>query len=168
MLTLTEQEYLNLVAKRNQYFESAESHFPADAPKKKPSKYRNTKVYVYEDGYVSTEKTDGHGGLKEKFDSIKEYNRCVQLRMLERAGKISGLKQQVPFLISSAFIDKVGKKHQAIVYRADFVYVEDGEEVVEDVKGYSEQKKKYLCTEAFQLKWKLLQQKYQDKIFRIF
>lgn len=50
--------------------------------KKKP-KYRNVKVYVYEDGYVSHEPVQNHGGLADRFDSIKEYNRYRELVLLE-------------------------------------------------------------------------------------
>lgn len=37
---------------------------------------------------------------------------------------------------------------------ADFVYLEAGQETVEDVKAYDERKKAYLTTAAFNLKWK--------------
>ena len=72
----------------------------------------------------------------EKFDSRKEAQRYGVLRLLERAGKISGLKRQVSFeLIPSQRID--GKVvERAVNYIADFVYKQDGQKVVEDTKGY--------------------------------
>lgn len=88
--------------------------------------------------------------------------------MLEKAGRISDLQRQTPLLISSAFVDSEGKKHQEITYRADFIYMEDGREVVEDVKGYSREKQQFLCTEAFRLKWKMLQKLYPEKVFRLY
>ena len=62
--------------------------------KKKP-KYRNVKVYVYEDGYVSHEPVQNHGGLADRFDSIKEYNRYRELVLLEKAGIISKDRKSV-------------------------------------------------------------------------
>lgn len=85
------------------------------------------------------------------FDSTKEAERYVQLSLLERNGVISNLRMQVPFLLIpdqyeevSYFTPKKGieKKRQKLVerkveYIADFVYTDkDGNQVVEDVKGY--------------------------------
>ena len=141
-------------------------------PKKKsrPSvpKYRNRRVYVYKDGFVANIKTDSHGTLKETFDSQKEYTRCIELRLLERAGKISGLKLQVPLVIQESFVDAAGKKQKAVVYRADFMYEEGGRVIVEDVKGVDKRTGKPVCTEAFKLKWKFLKKKYGDYVFRIY
>lgn len=88
-------------------------------PKKQP-KYHNKKVVV--DGV--------------KFDSKREAARYQQLKLLERAGSISDLKLQVPFeLIPSQRIE--GKViERAWVYVADFVYRENGEQIVEDSKGF--------------------------------
>ena len=116
--------------------------------KKKP-KYRNVKVYVYEDGYVSHEPVQNHGGLADRFDSIKEYNRYRELVLLEKAGIISNLQKQVPMVIQEAFIDNDGKKQRAIIYKADFIYIKDGEEVVEDVKGYDMKKTKIYMYKSF-------------------
>lgn len=71
----------------------------------------------------------------ETFDSQKEYRRFCELRLLERAGRIADLQRQVKFeLIPSQRID--GKVvERACVYVADFVYTEDGKEIVEDTKG---------------------------------
>ena len=62
-----------------------------------------------------------------------------------------------------------GKKHKAAYYRADFVYEdENGKTVVEDVKGKDRKTGKYQTTETFNLKWKLLQAKHPDKVFRLY
>ena len=79
------------------------------------SKYRNTVVEY--DGY--------------KFDSKGESMRYYQLKMLQKAGKISGLQVHIPFEL----IPKAGK-FRAISYEADFVYIENGEKIVEDFKGF--------------------------------
>lgn len=161
MLRMTVQEYNALV--RGQKLPPDEK-----AGVKKPNKHRNVKVYVYEDGFSSTEKIEGHGRIIEHFDSIKEHRRSKELRLMERAGKISNLQLQTPMVISPAFVDKDGKKHRAIVYRADFTYLEDGQEIVEDVKGFDKKSQKFLCTEAFRLKWKMLQNLYPEKTFRLY
>lgn len=69
------------------------------------------------------------------FDSKSEAKRYAELLMLERAGAISDLQRQVEFtLIPAQYID--GKcVERACKYKADFVYLEDGKRVVEDVKG---------------------------------
>lgn len=83
-------------------------------------------------------------------DSRKEARRYEELLLLQRAGKISDLRTQVPYeLIPAQYetYERYGKKGQrlkdgiklverAVVYVADFVYVEDGKTIVEDVKGY--------------------------------
>ena len=69
------------------------------------------------------------------FDSRREAVRYQELRFLLRMGLISDLQLQVPFeLIPS---QKRGGKvvERPVKYIADFVYKENGETVVEDVKG---------------------------------
>ena len=80
------------------------------------------------------------------FDSKKEYLRFCELVLLEKAGKISDLKRQVKFVLIPAQRepDKIGKRGGKIkgalierecAYKADFVYTENGQTVVEDAKG---------------------------------
>ena len=98
-------------------------------------KYNNSKVQT----------PDG-----ERFDSVKEYKRCLHLRTLQRAGIISELDRQVKFeLIPSQWepVERYGRHGQrlkdgkkcvetAVTYVADFVYKDRvGNLVVEDVKG---------------------------------
>lgn len=80
-----------------------------------------------------------------KFDSRKEARRYAELVLLQRAGQISNLQLQVEYeLIPSQYnwyYDNKGNKkkgmclERAVKYRADFVYTENGETVVEDTKG---------------------------------
>lgn len=89
----------------------------------------------------------------ERFDSRKEACRWKELQLLERAGKISGLRRQVRYKLLDAVIDDGGKKVLgAASYVADFVYEQDGETVVEDAKGFK--------TEAYKLKRKLMWDKH--------
>ena len=81
--------------------------------------------------------------------SKKEARRAAQLHLLEDAGLIFDLREQVRFeLIPAQWEDvpRYGKKGQplkpgrkcierACDYVADFVYIEDGKEIVEDSKG---------------------------------
>lgn len=66
------------------------------------------------------------------FDSKAEARRFMELRLLERAGEISGLKLQEPFACT------VGEKSVVVcTYRADFSYWDNRQkrQRVEDVKG---------------------------------
>jgi hypothetical protein len=64
----------------------------------------------------------------EKFDSEGELNRWEILQLLEQSGKISELRRQVRFHF---IINGVN----CGAYDADFVYVENGVQVVEDFKS---------------------------------
>ena len=132
-------------------------------------KYHNVHVYIYEDGFVAYGKpVTSHRKLIQKFDSIKEYKRCCELRLLEKAGAIKKLQCQVPMVIQESFVDSDGVKQRALVYKADFTYEENGDYIVEDVKGFDYKKKKFICTQAFKQKWKLLKALYPDKKFRLY
>lgn len=84
----------------------------------------------------------------ETFDSVKEYRRFCELRLLERAGAVTDLRRQVKFeLIPTQRID--GKVvERACSYVADFTYMENGQQVVEDAKG--------MRTQEYRLKRKLM------------
>lgn len=80
------------------------------------------------------------------FDSRREARRYMELRALERAGRISGLELQrtfelVPSQRGPSTKTKTGRERlgkvleRPVTYKADFCYVEDGRLVVEDVKG---------------------------------
>lgn len=74
----------------------------------------------------------------ETYDSVKEYRRHDELKLLQKAGRINGLERQKKFpLLPSQKDPKTGKTIlRGISYVADFVYQADGRTVVEDVKGY--------------------------------
>lgn len=90
-----------------------------------------------------------------EFDSKKEGHRYSELKLLQRAGKISDLALQKRYELIPAQYEtvetgeyfKIGAKkgqpktkqvciEQSVVYIADFVYKENGQTVVEDVKGF--------------------------------
>lgn len=77
-----------------------------------------------------------------KFDSKKEANRYAELKLLEKAGLITDLELQKVFVLQPSYIDKFGKKERPIKYIADFVYTENGKQVIEDVKSEATRKNK--------------------------
>lgn len=74
----------------------------------------------------------------EKYRSQREAKRHQHLLLLQRAGKIEGLKREVAFeLAPSVRIAGEMRARPAVRYFADFVYaeLETGRFVVEDAKG---------------------------------
>lgn len=107
-----------------------------------------------------------------EFDSRKEAQRYQELRLLERAGRISNLRLQVKYVLiptqrASSFelyksgpqkgMRKPGKVlENECAYIADFCYIRNGETVVEDAKGYR--------TEVYRIKKKLMLERYGIQI----
>lgn len=86
------------------------------------NKYHNRRV----------ESSDG------RFDSVKEYARWRELKLLEKAGKITALQRQVRYELLPAQKDAKGKViERRVDYIADFVYYDLNHhgKVVEDAKG---------------------------------
>lgn len=84
------------------------------------------------------------------FDSKKESRRWQELCLLQRAGQITDLQRQVKFVLIPTqyekfprYSTKTGKRlkdgirtlEQECSYVADFTYMQDGKQVVEDTKG---------------------------------
>mgnify|MGYP001721326053 CR=1 FL=1 len=122
----------------------------------KRSKYGNQKTVV--------------NGIE--FDSRKEAQRYQELRLLERAGRISNLRLQVKYVLiptqraASFELYKSGPKkgmrkpgkvlENECAYIADFVYTQDGSEIVEDAKG--------MRTSVYRIKRKLMLERYGIQI----
>lgn len=85
------------------------------------------------------------------FDSRREADRYLVLKGMEEEGVIDGLRRQVRYELIPAF-DVGGRHYRPVFYVADFVYMEDGKEVVEDVKG--------MRTDVYRLKSKLFARRY--------
>lgn len=108
------------------------------------AKYHNKKVKY--DGYT--------------FDSIREKNYYIKLKLLEKAGKIKELELQKEYELQPSF--KLNNKtSRKITYRADFTYktAEDDKLHVIDVKGFR--------TDVYRLKKKLFEYKYRIEIEEI-
>lgn len=99
------------------------------------------------------------------FDSKKEAGRYCELKLMERAGIISDLQLQKEYeLIPTQRID--GKVvERACKYKADFAYTKDGQQVVEDVKGYRDPKSAGYA--KFVIKRKLMLHKFGIRIVEI-
>ena len=96
------------------------------------------------------------------FDSKKEAERYSELKLFERCGAISNLELQKVYELIPAqyeFYERYGKNgnrlkdgkkciEKSCVYKADFVYIENGKTVVEDVKGFR--------TKEYKIKKKLM------------
>lgn len=121
-------------------------------------------LYVRSVEVVNEPKTNKYQAQKcefngEKFDSRKELQRWLELRLLERNGEIKDLRRQVKFVLipTQREQDKIGVRggvvkgktiEQECSYFADYTYYQNGEFVVEDCKGVK--------TEVYKIKKKLM------------
>lgn len=101
------------------------------------SKYGNRKIFADD----------------QTFDSLREYRRWRELKLLERAGEIGLLRRQVPFdLLPAQYDERTGKLiERGVKYIADFVYQTDGFTVVEDVKSSATRTKEYIIKKKLML-----------------
>lgn len=107
------------------------------------NKYKNKKVKV--------------SGIT--FDSRKEARRYGELKYMQKAGKIKGLKRQVKYILIPSQRNANNRViERECAYIADFVYTdtETGETIVEDVKG--------LRTDVYKIKRKLMLERYGIRI----
>lgn len=75
----------------------------------------------------------------EKYRSKREMERHQILLLLQKAGRISQLRREVPYVLAPA-VKIAGKTKPALRYYADFVYLEHVtpgfvKTIVEDAKG---------------------------------
>lgn len=88
---------------------------------------------------VSGSKRNKYGAKKTGSNaSKKEHDRAGQLKLWQRAGLISELREQVSFTVIPSQRDADGKLIEHCTrYVADFVYKDnEGNTVVEDTKGF--------------------------------
>src|SRR4030067_853267 len=87
-----------------------------------------------------------YGAVKTNgYSSKRESVRAAELKLLERAGHITELREQVVYVLAPSVVIQ-GRKRPPMRYIADFVYWEinqnrkheypNGKLVVEDVKGF--------------------------------
>lgn len=83
------------------------------------------------------------------YASRKEHRRANKLKLMQRAGLISNLREQVKYVLIPTQRDSLGNLlEKECSYYADFVYDRDGVTVVEDTKGFR--------TPEYKLKRKLM------------
>lgn len=104
------------------------------------NKYRNIKTYI---GAV-------------QFDSKKESNRFLELKMLEKSGVIQNLERQKRFEI----VPKT-KDERAVFFVADFTNIENDKLICEDVKSAITRK-----NSTYIIKRKLFKYRYPEYEFR--
>lgn len=121
---------------------------PTPAEQPKPGKYRNVK-------------TEANG---IKFDSKKEARRYQELLSLQELGLIEDLRLQVNFTLQEGYTKPDGERVRAIVYKADFTYKKRDKNggytlyIVEDVKS------KPTKTRTYQIKKKLMREKFRIEV----
>ena len=83
------------------------------------------------------------------YDSKREHKRANQLKLMQRAGLITNLREQIKYVLIPTQRDAAGiLLEKECSYYADFVYTKDGKTVVEDTKG--------VRTPEYRLKRKLM------------
>jgi len=90
--------------------------------------------------------------------SIKESLFCDELELRLKAHDIHGYDVQKTFELVPKFINSEGQNIRAITYTPDFVVQHDWYNEIVDVKGSHKIK-----TQAFTLKWKMLQYLLREK-----
>ena len=95
------------------------------------------------------------------FDSLKEYRRWQELKILQKAGAISDLQRQGTFvLIPNQRDQRTGELlERAVKYVADFVYSDEGFTIVEDTKG--------VRTKEYVIKRKLMLERFGIRVQEI-
>ncbi len=101
---------------------------------------------AFKNRYYGTKKVEFEGIT---FDSGPETQRYQVLREAQKRGLISDLRLQVVFTLIPRQTERVEVKlktktkvverfcEHPLTYQADFVYLKDGKEVIEDSKGYA-------------------------------
>ena len=129
--------------------------------REKGKKYNNTKIE--------------YDGIK--FDSKKEMQRYIVLKEAERMSVISNLELQVKYelipAVKEEYVEHLKTKDKIktrtlqlpITYTADFVYIKDGNKVVEDVKASPNMA---AIDKSFILKEKLFRWKFGYGIKRVY
>lgn len=123
---------------------------------------RKTQIMIPPRSYLKLpafRKKNKYNAIKsDGYDSKKESMDARQLKLLEKAGKITNLCFQVPWILQPTFKDNQGKTERSIKLIVDFDYREDGKHIVADSKGFR--------TKDYIIKRKLFKFKYPEIEFR--
>ncbi len=88
-----------------------------------------------------------HAVMTNGYASKREAKRAEELKILEKTGHITELREQVEYVLAPSVIIN-GRKRPPLRYFADFEYMYDGKLIVEDVKG--------VITESYRIKRHLM------------
>lgn len=118
-------------------------------------------VDVYKKQVTGKSKRNKYNAVKTEdgFDSKLEKRHYERLLIREKAGEITDLERQVPYVLQEKFRDSEGAAVRAITYNVDFQYKENGKVVVDEVKG--------ILAQHSALKIKIFKYRYRDIIFRL-
>jgi len=97
---------------------------------------------------LTKKKSKYHSEKSGEYDSRREHQRALLLELMEKKGIILDLRKQVRYELAPAqyvqgFNGKPVCVRRAISYVADFVYICDGIEIVEDSKGFKTKEYKH-------------------------
>lgn len=125
-----------------------QGRYGEDGNEKKPNKFHN----------IPTDYDDCH------FESQKEAQRYVELRLLVRIGDIKDLRVHPKYVLQEAFKGADGKVVREIYHKPDFSYTvcETGEMCVEDVKGGTATQ-----TRNWKNKYKLFLKRYPNITYKV-
>jgi hypothetical protein len=93
------------------------------------------------------------------FDSRMEAARYQELKLLAAAGAIADLQVHPQFELQAAFRTPDGERISAIRHKPDFQYIENGQTVVEDVKGRE--------TTDWRLRYRLFRKVYPEIMYKV-
>lgn len=99
-----------------------------------------------------------------KFDSKKEARRYMELQILAKSNLISDLQLQVRVELIPTFKYR-GETIRSLTYVADFVYTQNGNRIIEDVKSPMTRKLPTYINKIKLLKLKIVSEKL-DWIFK--
>lgn len=136
----------------------------------KAQQYVAMKMMAYRNRERKAKKKPKYGNQKcvvngIEFDSRKEANRWMELKVMEKHGLITELERQVKFVLIPTQYTGSGKDRRVLerecAYIADFVYfdVNSQQVIVEDTKGYK--------TKDYIIKRKLMRWKYPHKFVEL-
>ena len=114
MLRMSKAEYDKLNARKVESIVKFDDGFPPGE-----SKYKNKKTATHA--------------------SRGETKRSNELKLMERSGMITDLKEQVKFTLIPSQVRSDGAKERPVTYTADFTYLRGSTLVVEDFKGFRTQ-----------------------------
>lgn len=133
----TEEQLQKYLARKNK----KHNNIQVDKAPARKNKYNNQKTIV--DGI--------------EFDSKKEADYYIHLKLLKRAGEIKDFGLQPRFELQEGF-DKNGKRYRPITYYADFIITNnDGTTEIIDVKS-----SKTFKTQVYRIKKKMFEYKYPE------